>query len=330
MREQFEELNAQLIEARKTVRERDRILSLMADIDRQLSERRRELSLLVTQLKYEKQDVEALEGMSLAALYYILLGSKEERLAKETAEYLDLKMATEKCRLTIASLEAQLQSFEAELTVLADCDDEHESIKQKRIEFLISLGNEDGEYLAELNTKIAVTTQQQLQDVIEAGNHALKIIAEIESSSPNRSAQLVSALQRSLDDYQNKLKAIAYQHSFGLQAQKSVNNESSHLSVGPLVRPGSGLVVAGLMLWAASGIDISDFVLLPFSHPDLSDWLLHIKNLRSQIVKKMAILDDRLAWLQEEADRIQDKMDELIAEMWQPAYFAEGDTEDRR
>ncbi len=99
MRDQFEVLNAQIIEARKTIQERDRILSLMAAIDRRLAEKRRELSLLVTQLKYEKQDMVVLEGLSLESLFYTLLGRKEEQLEKETAEYLELKMATEKCRL---------------------------------------------------------------------------------------------------------------------------------------------------------------------------------------------------------------------------------------
>ena len=71
---QFERLNAQLIEAQKVVLERDRILSLMAAIDRQLLACRRELSLLVTELKYRKQAVAVLEGMSFEAFYYTFLG----------------------------------------------------------------------------------------------------------------------------------------------------------------------------------------------------------------------------------------------------------------
>ena len=325
MREQFERINAQFIEARKTVQERDRILSVMAMIDRQLSERQRELSLLVTQLKYEKQDVAALEGMSLEALYYTVLGRKEEQLEKETAEYLEIKTAVSKCRLTIASLESQLKNFEAELVVLADCDDEYEAAKQEKMAFLTSLGSADSQHLSELNDKLTAskTAYQQLKDGLGAGRQTVTIIAEIESASANKAASLMSILQESLDDYQNKLKAIAYQHSSSLQAQKPANNESNQPSVGPIIRPESGLVVAGLMLWAASGIDISDFVLLPFSPPDLSNWLLHVKNLRGQIMKKMAVLNDRLAWLQDENDKMQTRMEKLIAEMWQADNFVE-------
>lgn len=159
---QFEALNAQLIEAQKTIQERDRILSLMAAIDRQLWQKRRELSLLVTQLKYEKQDVMNLEGWSPQALFYALMGCKEEQLEKETAEYLNLKMAAEKCHLTIASLKNQLHQFEAELVVLADCEDEYDLAKQNQIQLLIDLGQSKSVFLAGLwNSLIAKQAQQQ-------------------------------------------------------------------------------------------------------------------------------------------------------------------------
>ncbi len=77
---QFEQLNSQLIEAHKMLRERDRTLSLMATIDRQLSEQQRALSLLVTELKHKRRAVTVLEGMSFEALYYTLLGCREKQL----------------------------------------------------------------------------------------------------------------------------------------------------------------------------------------------------------------------------------------------------------
>ena len=247
---------------------------------------------------------------------------REEQLEKETAEYLDLKMATQKCRLTIASLEVQLNHFEAELVVLADCDDEYEAIKQQQIEFLISVGNTDSRYLARLQQKLATnkTAQGQLVDILDVGNEVIKIITGIEATSVNQAARLMPILQESLDHYQDKLKVISFQHSSPLQAKKTANRQS-HSSMGTI---GTALTIAGLVaiisLWEAP-----DFAFLSFSRPDLSNWLLHVKNLRSQIQKKTNILTDRLAWLNEEADKNQQKMENLIAAMWQPEAFAQSE-----
>jgi hypothetical protein len=320
MREQFESLNAQLIEARKAVQERDHILSLMAAIDRHLSERRRELSLLVTQLKYEKQDVSALEGMSLEAFFYTVLGRREEQLEKETAEYLDLKMTTEKCRLTIASLQAQLQQFEEELVILADCDDELEAAKQRQIEFLISLGNSESQRLAELSEKLTESkaVQQQLNGVLVVGRQAVKIIEEILSASADKAVRLAPILQEALDDYQNRLKAISFQYSSPLRAKKSVHHKPNDA----FGKVGTSLILAGLVLslpyW-------DDLLFLPFSQSDQSKWLLHVRNLRGQIFSKTAVLADRLVWLNDQIDKYQQGMETLMAAMWQPGNFAESE-----
>jgi hypothetical protein len=320
MRQQFEDLNAQLIEARKTIQERDRILSLMAGIDRQLTARRRELSLSVTQLKYEKRDMQALEGLSLESLYYTLLGHKEEQLEKETAEYLGLKMTTEKCRLTIASLQTQLQHFEAELAVLADCEEEYEAVKQQQLGFLTSLGNSDSQQLSELKGKLTEkkTTWQQLKNVLDTGNQAIKIIEEIQASSTNQAVRLGPSLQESLEHYQNELKTIAFHYSSPLQAEKAVN----HTSDSSLGTTGTALILAGLVLALADPLDI--YFLIPSSSTsDQSKWLVHVRNLRGQILKKTDILADRLDRLNDEIDRNQKRVEKLLAAMWQPAYFVE-------
>jgi hypothetical protein len=321
MRQQFEDLNAQLIEARKTIQERDRILSLMASIDRQLAERRRELSLSVTQLKYEKRDMQALEGLSLESLYYTLLGHKEEQLEKETAEYLGLKMTTEKCRLTIASLQTQLQHFEAELAVLADCEEEYEAVKQQQLEFLTSLGNSDSQQLSELSDKLAQSriVQQQLNRVLGAGNQAIKTIEEIQVSSVNKAVRLAPALQDSLDNYQNELKAMAFHYSSPLRVSESANDESSYNSPG---KAGTALILAGLLLALADPLDLNLFI-PSFSSSNQSKWLVHVRNLRGQILKKTDILADRLDRLNDEIDRNQKRVEKLVAAMWQPAYFVE-------
>jgi hypothetical protein len=51
--------------------------------------------------------------------------------------------------------------------------------------------------------------------------------------------------------------------------------------------------------------------------------LVHVRNLRGQILKKTDILADRLDRLNDEIDRNQKRVEKLVAAMWQPAYFVE-------
>jgi hypothetical protein len=305
---QFEALNAQLIEAQKTIQERDHILSLMAVIDRQLSQKRRELSLLVTQLKYEKQDVMNLEGWSLQALFYALMGCKEGQLEKETAEYLNLKMAAEKCRLTIASLKNQLHQFEAELVVLADCEDEYDLAKQNQIQLLIDLGQSKSVFLAGLwNSLIAKQAQQQkFSQAYQGGQEILGLMSELLAAPTEKALSLGHSLQPWLDYFQNKLSVISYQFTLTLQTKV-------HLAKVPSSDFDTGIFLIDLLLWLLREPD-------PESNWD--EWIRHLQQLHHKIKIKTDVLEARLVQINNDVTQNQKEIDQLIDELWRADTFA--------
>ena len=306
-RDHFEALNAQLIEARKTVQERDRILSLMAAIDRQLAEKRRELSLLVTQLKYEKQDMVVLEGLSLEALFYTILGRKEEQLEKETAEYLELKMATEKCHLTIASLENQLHQFEAELVVLADCEDDYDLVKQNQIQLLIDLGHSKSMFLAELwHSLMAKESQQQkFSGAFQAGQEVLGLMSKITVTSPEKALTLGHSLQPLLDHFHGKLSVISYQFTGTLKIDV------------PLVKTLStdfdtGIFLIDLLLWLLRE---------PGPESKWDEWIQHLQQLHHKIKIKTDVLEARLVQINKEVSQKREEINQVVDQLWQPDTF---------
>lgn len=305
---QFEELNAQLIEAQKTIQERDRILSLMAAIDRQLWQKRRELSLLVTQLKYEKQDVMDLEGLSLQALFYALMGCKEERLEKEMAEYLDLKMAAEKCRLTIATLENQLHQFEAELVVLADCEDEYDLAKQNQIQLLVDLGHSKSEFLAGLWSSLIAkqALQQNFSQAFQEGQEILGLLSELMTASTAKARSLGHSLQPLLDHFQNKLSVIAYQFTSTLQTKV-------HLAKVPSSDFDTGIFLIDLLLWLLRE---------PGPKSNWDEWILHLQQLHHKIKIKTDVLEARLVQINDEVSQNQKEIEQLVDELWRVDTFA--------
>ncbi|GJM40377.1 MAG: hypothetical protein DHS20C20_06590 [Ardenticatenaceae bacterium] len=81
--DQFEEVNGRLLEAKKAVRERDRILSLMTSLDESLAKEKKELETLTAQLEEAKKRVEELEGLTWTAVWQKLIGNHEEELSEE-------------------------------------------------------------------------------------------------------------------------------------------------------------------------------------------------------------------------------------------------------
>lgn len=231
MWQKLETINSQLIETRKTIRERDRILDLMASIDTELIQRRKELSILVTRLKHEKQDVKELEGLSLAALYFKILGNYQGKLEKEAQEYLEAKLLVEQCKLTIASKENYQQELESQLTALARCDEHYAQLQKIQDEILLNLEHQSRHNLQKLIENIAQkqALAEEIAEAIEVGNvvneklnEIVKIISEGKdirggwsrhfSIDPINKAVIASlALQPKLDRFQKELADIAAQ-----------------------------------------------------------------------------------------------------------------------
>lgn len=172
---EFEDLNTQLIATRKLIREQERLLNLMASLDEQLRAARKRLSLLVTRLKYEKADVQALENLSLEAVFYALLGRRERQLAKEVQEYLEVKMETAACRMRIDSLERSLQALQADLVDIVGCEEEYVQLRQAQETLIVALGTPESGRLAETLRALAVNEQfqKEAREAVEAGGAAL-------------------------------------------------------------------------------------------------------------------------------------------------------------
>lgn len=306
MWQELETINSQLIEARKTIRERDRILDLMASIDVELVQRRKDLSILVTRLKYEKQDVKELEGLSLAALYFKILGNHQEKLKKEAQEYLEAKLLVEQCKLTIASKENFQQELEAQLTALARCDEHYTQLQKIQDDVLLDLEHQSRHDLQKLIENIAQkqALAEEITEAIEAGNvvneklnEIVKIISEGKdirggwsrhfSIDPISKAVTASlALQPELDRFQEELIDITAQ--FWPE---------------PSLKTPADLEVSMTMY-------ILSDRLLGMRYTDQNKirmWLYHLKTLHNKIQSKTSSLQSKFEQVVSETTRLNEK-----------------------
>lgn len=84
------------------------------------------------QLREEQEDVDRLKGISLGALFYSMVGKKEEKLTQEEAELLQAKLKYDEAADTVQDLEKELSEIEQELTSVRYVEADIESVMREK------------------------------------------------------------------------------------------------------------------------------------------------------------------------------------------------------
>lgn len=180
-REQFAEINGRFLSAKKAVRERDRILALMASLDESLVAEQENLAYLTTQLDEAKERMADLEGLTWTAVWQKLLGSHEEELSEEAEKLAALKMAHEASEIKTESIQNSLQEFEAALVDLAECDEELTAVQAEQQAFLVGNGRLPAEQIHQLNQQISEgqTFVREAAEALAVGERALQAVVDL-------------------------------------------------------------------------------------------------------------------------------------------------------
>lgn len=125
------------------------------------------------QVDKELKDIERLEGLSTRAIFYKVLGSKEEQIDKERQEYLEVVLKADSIKEEINLLQYELDILEGKMDQSADLNHKLEVLKAKREEEIIRLDPVRRAQLVTLSKQLEV--QYQLQpELQEAMDMSLK------------------------------------------------------------------------------------------------------------------------------------------------------------
>jgi hypothetical protein len=316
MWQELEAINSQLIEARKTIRERDRILDLMAFIDNELIQKRKDLSILVTKLKYEKQDVKELETLSLAALYFKILGVHQDKLEQEVQEYLEAKLNVEQCKLTIASKENYQKELEAQLIALAKCDDQYTQLHQIQDEILLNIDHHKQhdlqKVIAQISQKQALA--EEVNEAIEAGNVVNKKLNEI-IKIINKGKDLTGGWSK-LYSFDPIGEAVA--SSLILQPkldrfQEELADITAQFWPKPSLRTPTDLRVNTILYTFTDSLMGMKYT----EQNKIKIWLNHLKSLQNKIQIKITALQSKFEQVTFETTQLNEEKDRLIERMTQ-------------
>ena len=128
----IQELTARLIQIKESISIRDKVQKDLERVHASRTEERYRLKGLSETLRKESRDVERLEGLSLEALFYQILGSKDEQLDKERQEELAAKLKYDQCGHSVAALNEELSGLNARMDEFGDLDAEYESVVRQK------------------------------------------------------------------------------------------------------------------------------------------------------------------------------------------------------
>jgi len=146
-----------------------------------LSTRVRELEAIKMQ---EQADVDKLEGRSLAAFFYNVIGKMDEQLNKEREEAYAARVKYDAAARELTAAEDELARYEAELAGLRDCERQYDAVLKEKAGAVKDAGGAVAEEILKTEERLAFLNSQscELREAVSAGNSALSTANQVLSS----------------------------------------------------------------------------------------------------------------------------------------------------
>ena len=139
-------------------------------------------------MQKEQADVDRLEGRSLAAFFYQVVGKKEGKLDKEKQEAYAARVKYDAAARELEGAEADLRRVRGELAELAGCEETYRAALEEKASALKAAGGAGAERVLALEEDIVRLDSQllELSEAIAAGKIALnttdRVLSQLDSA----------------------------------------------------------------------------------------------------------------------------------------------------
>jgi len=143
-----------------------------------LSARVRELEAIKLD---EQADVDRLEGRSLAAFFYNVIGKMDEQLNKERQEAYAARVKYDAAVRELEAVESDLRRCESEHNELSGCERQYENTLKEKAAAVKAAGGANTEEILKLEERHAFLESQkkELREATSAGNSALSTARQV-------------------------------------------------------------------------------------------------------------------------------------------------------
>lgn len=160
------------------------IRAIMPELYSQRQQLEAEVRELENIKNFEQADVDRLEGRSLAAFFYNVIGKMDAQLDKERQEAYAARVKYDAAARELYSVQSEISSHEAEMAGLEGCENEFEAAIKEKAEALKATGGNAADKILELQSRISdlQSRKKELNEAIWAGNAAWNTAQQILSS----------------------------------------------------------------------------------------------------------------------------------------------------
>lgn len=136
----------------------------------------------------EQEDVERLEGRSLANYFYQLFGKLDERLCEERREASAAKVKVDAAERELAAVDCEIEEIQSQLQELYGCEQAYAAALEAKRNSVKSSGTPTAAQILELEEKIAFLESQkkEIREAISAGHSAMgtadSVLSELEDA----------------------------------------------------------------------------------------------------------------------------------------------------
>ena len=161
-----------------------RLEAMMTELRSQEASLQEKVTELKEKLILEQQDVERLEGRSLAVFIYHAMGKMDEMLDRERREAYATQVKYDAAIRELDAIQEDIRETEADLQDLCDCEDRYARKLEEKRQTIEVAGTPNAEVLLEKERALACLQEQEreLEEAIDAGTAALEIISHVLSN----------------------------------------------------------------------------------------------------------------------------------------------------
>ena len=172
-----EELQELLQQTMREKRLRAKAVDLIMQ-QQELEERTEELKKI---MEKEQEDVDRLEGKSLAAFFYRISGRMDEKMSKEKEEAYSAAVKYEAAVKELENVKKDLAWCQDELKPLSGCQQRYRQALAEKLHRIKSTGGAASIEILELEEKLSGLEKQkkEIREAIDAGNQALDMTERV-------------------------------------------------------------------------------------------------------------------------------------------------------
>ena len=132
----------------------------------------------------EQADVDRLEGRSLSAFFYNVIGKMDEKLTQEKQEAYAARVKYDAAVRELAGIREDLDRCETELETLRDCERRYAAVLREKTQAIKASGGDAAEQILGMEERDAYLESQEreLKEALDAGQDALTTADQIAAS----------------------------------------------------------------------------------------------------------------------------------------------------